>query len=200
MPHDASTSARVAFGLTRTTIRPISGPQRSTVLGMETTHRGRVESMLADARAEHDSLVARLPPALGASLPVDAQGVTEAIDYLAVEAGLSPAQRRALVSPHAVNPAVMHARVFGREPLARETVVASFVEGARVRADALAGLADEVGGETLGHEVRTLLIEHPPPAGLEGSGAEVDATLRATYAAQEQAALLIASALDGGVA
>ena len=38
----------------------------------------------------------------------------------------------------------MHARVFGRSSLTRDTVVASFVEGARVRADALVGLADAI--------------------------------------------------------
>jgi hypothetical protein len=162
---------------------------------MQTTHRGRVEALIADARADHESLVARLPSALGASLPVDAQGITQSIDYLATEAGLSLDERRALIQPHAVNPAVMHARVFGREPLTRETVVASFVEGARVRAEALAGLADAIGGEALGLEVRKLLVEHPPPTG--ASSADVDGALRATYAAQEGAALLIAGGLDG---
>jgi hypothetical protein len=66
--------------------------------------------------------------------------MTRAIDHLAAAAGLSPEERLALLRPHAVNPAVMHARVFGRAPLARETVIASFVDGARVRADALVGL------------------------------------------------------------
>ena len=117
---------------------------------MEGSHRSRVETLLADAAAEHESLMSRLPQDLQASLPVDAQGVTQAIDYLAAAAGMSVSERRALIRPHAVNPAVLHARVFGRAPLARETVIASFVEGARVRADALAALADTVGGEPLG--------------------------------------------------
>jgi hypothetical protein len=60
---------------------------------------------------------------------------------------LSEDERRALIRPHAVNPAVLHARVFGRAPLARETVMGSFVEGARVRADGLAALADTIGGD-----------------------------------------------------
>jgi hypothetical protein len=157
-------------------------------------HREHVEALLTDAAAEHASLIARVPPALQASLPVDAQGITRAIDYLATAAGLSPAERRALIRPHALNPAVLHARVFGGAPLARETVISSFVEGARVRADALAGLADAVGGEALGQEVRSLLVADPPPLGAGGQDA-VEA-LRATYAAHEQAAVAIAAHLD----
>jgi hypothetical protein len=161
---------------------------------MEPSHRDRVEALLTDAAAQHASLLTQLPPQLQASLPVDAQGVTQAIDHLATAAGMSPSERRALIRPHAVNPAVLHARVFGRAPLARETVIASFVEGARVRAEALAALADAVGGEPLGAEVRRLLVEHPPPTGADGP--DVVPALRATYAAHERAALLIASGLD----
>jgi hypothetical protein len=84
----------------------------------------------------------------------------------------------------------MHARVFGGAPLTRETVIASFVDGARVRADALAALADRVGGEALGAEVRTLLVEHPPPV------EDAIPALRETYVAQERAALRIATGLD----
>ena len=163
--------------------------------GMDGTHLDRVEALLRRTpAAEHASLIARLSPDLQASLPVDAQGVTQAIDHLATAAGLSVGERHALIRPHAVNPAVLHARVFGRAPLARETVIGSFVEGARVRADALAALADAVGGEPLGSEVRPLLIAHPPPAGAEG--ADVLPALRATYAAQERAAVTIADRLD----
>jgi hypothetical protein len=97
---------------------------------MQPTHRGRVEALLGDAAVEHASLLTQLSPELRASLPVDAQGVTRAIDHLAAGAGLSEDERRALIRPHAVNPAVLHARVFGRAPLARETVMGSFVEGA----------------------------------------------------------------------
>src|ERR1700722_18330549 len=163
---------------------------------MEGTHRAQVAAMLADAAAQHLGLLSRLPPELQASLPVDAQGLTQAIDHLATAAGLSESERRALIRPHAVNPAVLHARVFGYAPLARETVVASFVEGARVRADALAALADLVGGEPLGRRGRGMLVEHPPP--LDAHGPEVVAALRATYAAHERAALVIAAALDAG--
>jgi hypothetical protein len=157
-------------------------------------HREHVEALLRDAAAEHAGLIARVPPALQASLPVDAQGITRAIDYLATAAGLSPTERRALIRPHALNPAVLHARVFGGAPLARETVISSFVEGARVRADALAGLADAVGGEALGREVRSLLVADPPPLGADEQ--EAVAALRATYAAHERAAILIAEHLD----
>jgi hypothetical protein len=161
---------------------------------MEVSHRDRVEALLADAAAAHQSLMAVLPPEISASIPVDAQGVTQAIDHLAAAAGLSISERRELVRPHAVNPAVMHARVYGRAPLARETVIASFVDGARVRADVLASLADTIGGEPLGQQVRTLLVEHPPPA--DAGGDDVVSALRDTYDAHERAAILIASRLD----
>ena len=162
---------------------------------MDISHRARVEALLIDAAAEHASLISRLSPELRASLPVDAQGVTRAIDHLAAAAGLSESERRALVRPHAVNPAVLHARVFGPEPLAAGTVIGSFVEGARVRAEALTALADAVGGEPLGQEVRRLLVAHPPPAGADGH--DVVPALRATYAAHERAAVMIAASLDG---
>jgi hypothetical protein len=170
-----------------------SAARRKAVL--EETHRDRVQALLSAAAEDHADLIARLPPELSASLPVDAQGLTRAIDHLAVAAGLSPGERRALMRAHAVNPAVLHARVFGRAPLARETVIGSFVEGARVRADALAALADAVGGESLGSEVRKELVAHPPPAAAQGD--DVVPALRATYAAQERAALMIATSLDG---
>jgi hypothetical protein len=162
---------------------------------MDGTHRDRVEALLADAAAEHSSLLSRLPREMQASLPVDAQGLTRAIDHLASAAGLSEGERRVLIRPHAVNPAVLHARVFGFAPLTRETVIASFVEGARVRADALAGLADRVGGESLGREVRSLLVAHPPP--VRADAPDVEPALRATYTAHERAAIMIAESLDG---
>jgi hypothetical protein len=161
---------------------------------MALTHRARVETLLGEAAAEHDALLAGAPPELRASVPVDAQGITRAIDHLAAAAGLTAGERRALVLPHAVNPAVMHARVFGRAPLARATIVASFIDGARVRADALVGLADRIGGAPLGARVRALLAEHPPPLDADDPG--VVAALRGTYAAQERAAVVIAAGLD----
>jgi hypothetical protein len=153
-----------------------------------------VRRLLAEAAAAHDQLLRQLPAELQLSLPVDAQGVTQAIDHLAVAAGLTQAERLELIKPHAVNPAVLHARVFGRAPLARETVIGSFVDGARVRAEALGELADVVGGGELGAEVRGLLVASPPP--VESRGTEVVVELRATYAAQERAALIIAAHLD----
>jgi len=164
------------------------------VRGVDVSHRDRVEELLSEAAAEHARLIARLPSDLQASIPVDAQGVTEAIDHLASAAGLSEGGGGGGGGGGAGDPAVLHARVFGRAPLTRETVIASFVEGARVRADALAALADAVGGEPLGREVRGLLIAHPPP--LDADGDEVVAALRATYAAHERAAVLIATSLD----
>jgi hypothetical protein len=161
---------------------------------MPSTHRDYVEELLADAAADHAQLVAQLPEELRASLPVDALGVTRAIEHLAAAAGLSEEERLALIRPHAVNPAVLHARVFGPAPLARETVIGSFVEGARVRAGALTALAEAVGGEPLVLEVRTVLAADPPP--VRADAPDVVAALRATYAAQERAVILIADALD----
>ncbi len=164
---------------------------------MQTSNRSQVQKLLRDATADHVRLLSQLPPDLQASLPVDAQGVTEAIDHLAAAAGLSAEERRALILPHRLNPAVLHARVFGPAhpaPLARETVVASFVEGARVRADALSALADTIGGEQLGAQVRKLLVSHPPP--VDANGGDVVDALRATYAAHERAVVLIAARLD----
>ena len=163
-------------------------------MSMPTTHRDRVEAMLADAAARHAALLPQLPEHVRASLPVDAQGVTEAIDFLAEEAGFSSAERRTLIRPHAVNPAVMHARVFGGAPLAIGTVMGSFIEGASVRADALANVADAVGGAPLSAEVRSVLVEHPLP--LPDSGPAGVPALQAAYDAQERAVILIASRLD----
>jgi hypothetical protein len=161
---------------------------------MSEDHRRQVLALLGDAAAEHDRLRSAAPAEIRESLPVDAQGVTRAIDHIATAAGFSDADRHALIRPHGANPAVLHARVFGAAPLARETVIGSFVEGARVRADALTTLADSIGGEELGGEVRSLLSESPLPADL-GDGAAVQA-LRATYAAHERAAVMIAARLD----
>jgi len=161
---------------------------------MTSSHRDQVEALLAQARAEHDRLRAALPSPLRESLPVDAQGITRAIDYVASVAGFTVSQRRALVRPHAVNPAVLHARVFGGAPLAPETVIGAFVEGARVRADALAALADATGGDALGQEIRKLLTAHPPPVGTDDG--HVVSGLRDTYAAQERAVVRIATNLD----
>jgi hypothetical protein len=167
-------------------------------LAVSHVNRDRIEAVLADAAAAHETLVSALPAGLRASLPVDAQGVTQAIDLLATAAGLTDRERRDLVRPHALNPAVMHARVFGRAPLTRDTVIASFVEGARVRADAITALADTIGGEPLGHEVRRLLVADPLPVAADAEGAVP--ALQAAYAAHERAAVLIADYLDATAA
>jgi hypothetical protein len=160
---------------------------------MSMTHRAQVEAMLAAASERHAALLPSLSPEIRASLPVDAQGITEAIDFVADVAGLSATERRALIRPHAVNAAVMHARVFGGAPLAEGTIMGSFVEGARVRADALVNLADAVGGAELGAEVRELLVQNPLPVA-DGGLAGVPA-LRAAYDAQERAIVAIAARL-----
>jgi hypothetical protein len=160
------------------------------------TFQARVEAILAAAADQHAALLPELPPQIRASLPVDAQGITEAIDLLAEAAGLSEAARRTLIRPHAVNPAVMHARVFGGAPLGEGTIIGSFVEGARVRALALAELAEEVGGAALSEEVRAILVEHPLPLAEDGMAAIP--ALRESYAAQDRAVVLIARGLDEG--
>src|SRR6478735_6421507 len=50
------------------------------------------------------------------------------------------------------------------------------------------------GADALGAQVRALLAAHPPP--LTAEGPDVVGELRATYAAQERAALAIAAGLD----
>jgi hypothetical protein len=161
---------------------------------MTKTHRAQVEDMLAAATANHAALLPQLPPHVQVSLPVDAQGITEAIDFVAEAAGLSSDQRRTLIRPHAINPAVMHARVFGGAPLAAETIIGSFVEAASVRADALVQLADVIGGADLSTVVHTLLVEHPLPLADDGDAAIP--ALRDAYAAQEVAVVAIATQLD----
>jgi hypothetical protein len=150
------------------------------------THRREVEAILAGARAEHAALLDQLSPALRASLPVDATGITQAIDHLGEVAGLDLHDEQ--VQRHKTNSAVLHGRVFGRQPLSRDTVLAAFADGALVRADTLAHLAAAVGGEPLENEVEALLRAHPPNT--------TEAELRAAYTAQEGAALRIATHLD----
>src|SRR3954469_4308761 len=152
------------------------------------TYRLEVEAILAGARAEHRALLAHLSPELGASLPVDATGITQAIDHLAVAGGLSPEDVHGeQVRAHRTNAAVLHGRVFGRTPLGAATVLAAFVDGARVRADALTRLASAVGGAALEDEVSTLVAV--------GEVASPE-RLRELYAAHERAALAIAAHLD----
>ncbi len=150
------------------------------------THRLEVEAILAGARAERAALLDQLSPALRASLPVDATGITQAIDHLGEAAGLDLHGEQ--VQGHKTNSAVLHGRVFGRAPLSRDTVLAAFVDGAIVRAGMLSALAARVGGDSLEQEVSALFWDHPPAA--------AEPELRAAYEAQEQAALWIAEHLD----
>jgi hypothetical protein len=78
--------------------------------------------------------------------------------------------------------------------LTEETLMGSFVEGARVRAGALADLAEVVGGAAVGSEVRALLVGCPLP--LAGDGLAGVPALRDAYAAQERAVVAIAARLD----
>ncbi len=168
-----------------------------TLKSVVESHRARVEDLLSDAAAAHRDLLAVVPADVGASLPVDAQGITRAIDHLAEVAGFSYEDRRRLVQPHVVNPAVLHARVFGAAPLTAGTVIGAFVDGARVRADALIAVAQAVGDHNLVESVSRLLIDHPLPTPDEHSPGDDPAdALRDAYAAQEEAALLIARRLD----
>lgn len=164
---------------------------------MVASHLEHVEGLLAEAQAAHRALLESVSADVRASLPVDAQGITRAIDHIAGAAGFSPTERRQLVRPHAVNPAVLHARVFGAAPLTTGTVIGAFVDGARVRAEALVTLAETVGDQPLSQNVHALLIEHPlPTADGQESTTDTVTALRDAYAAQEQATRLIAAHLD----
>jgi hypothetical protein len=164
---------------------------------MATTHRQEVEAILAGAHAEHRALLERVSPALRASLPVDATGITQAIEHLAAAIGRSDELAAEQARRHRANPAVLHGRVFGRAPLSPDTVVAAFAEGARVREGILLELAQEIGGGELVDAVRSMLGEHPLPEAAPDADAEADAdAVRDAYAAQERAAVRIADALD----
>jgi hypothetical protein len=165
---------------------------------MATTHRHEVEAILAGARAEHRALLEQVSPALRASLPVDATGITQAIEHLAAAVGRSDELTAEQARRHRANPAVLHGRVFGRTPLSPDTVVAAFAEGARVREAILFDLAQGIGGEPLVDAVRATLDAHPVPDTTPGDpDTETDtAAVRDAYAAQERAAVLIAAELD----
>ena len=164
---------------------------------MAATHRQAIEAILAEARADHAALLEQLSPALRASLPVDASGITRAIDSLGRVVGLSERLREEQTRGHHANPAVLHGRVFGRTPLPRTTVLAAFAEGARVRESALLQLARAAGGTRLEAAVGELLASHPPGVDAD-DGVAAEAMLREAYGAQEAAAVRIAAHLDGG--
>jgi hypothetical protein len=157
-------------------------------------HRLQVEAILAGARAERAALLEHVSPELRASLPVDAVGVTQAIEHLAGLLGLADEIRGEQARGHQANPAVLHGRVYGRAPLSPDTVLAAFVAGARVRAEVLRELAAAAGGAALEREVVALLEQRPPPVAATDEAAVP--ALRDTYAAQEEAVVRIAAHLD----
>src|SRR3954467_13059913 len=114
------------------------------------THRSQVEAILAGARAERAALLDQLSPALRASLPVDATGISQAIDHLGAAAGLDLHEEQLRAAK--TNAAVLHGRVFGRSPLSPDTVKAAFEDGANARATTLEQLAGNVGGAVLARE------------------------------------------------
>jgi hypothetical protein len=161
----------------------------------EPTHVQEVEAILASTAAERRALLEAVSPALRASLPVDATGITQAIEHLATAVALGDELRAEQAEGHRANPAVLHGRVFGRAPLSPDTVLAAFVDGARVRAGVLGQLAEAIGGEDLAAEVRGELSAHPLP-GDEAGGEDATEALRDAYATQEGVVLVLAGALD----
>jgi hypothetical protein len=162
------------------------------------THRRQVEAILAGAAAERSALLEAVSPALRASLPVDATGITQAIEHLAAAVELADELRAEQAAGHRANPAVLHGRVYGRAPLSPDTVLAAFVDGARVRATVLAHLAQAIGGDPLAEQLRAVLAAHPLPTEDDPTRAADDTTLalQAAYAAQERAIVTLAAALD----
>jgi hypothetical protein len=160
----------------------------------EPSHAERIRAILDDARAQHAALLDRVGPELRASLPVDATGITQALAQLGTWLGIADELAADQAREHRANPAVLHGRVFGRAPLGTETVLAAFVDGARVRAGLLQRVAGAAGGDALAAEVAALLAADPPPADLAAPDAL--SQVRAAYAAQEAAVLRVAAALD----
>jgi hypothetical protein len=157
------------------------------------THRQEVEAILAGAAAERRALLEAVSPALRASLPVDATGITQAIEHLAAAVQLGDELRAEQAAGHRANPAVLHGQVFGRAPLSPDTVLAAFVDGARVRAGVLTHLAEAIGGAPLAAEVGAWLTADPLP---HGEDTDATAALQAAYAAQERAVVALAERLD----
>jgi hypothetical protein len=163
---------------------------------MAPTHVEEIEAILASTAAERRALLEAVSPALRASLPVDATGITQAIEHLATAVQLGDELRAEQAAGHRANPAVLHGRVFGRAPLSPDTVLAAFVDGARVRAGVLVQLAEAIGGGELAADVRAELTAHPLPGDDTGGDVATEA-LRDAYAAQERAVVTLAAALDG---
>jgi hypothetical protein len=160
----------------------------------EPSHADRIRALLDDARLQHAALLERVGPGLRASLPVDATGITQALAQLGAWLGIADELEADQAREHRANPAVLHGRVFGRAPLGAETVLAAFVDGARVRAGLLQRVAGAAGGEALAAQVAARLAADPPPADLAAPDALAE--LRASYAAQEACVVRVAQALD----
>jgi hypothetical protein len=157
------------------------------------TYRDEVQAILSGSAAEHRGLLEAVSPALRASLPVDATGIAQAIEHLAGAVELGDEVRAEQALGHRANPAVLHGRVFGREPLSPDTVLAAFADGARVREGVLVGLASAIGGDELAAQTRDVLDAAPPP---HTAGEDSIDALRAAYAAQERTVLTLAEHLD----
>jgi hypothetical protein len=159
-------------------------------------YRAELEHLIAQARIAHAELLERVPAGVRASLPVDATGVTQAIDVLAAALGVEAEIHARRDRLNRANPAVLHGRVFGRtEQLSPETVVAAFADGARVRRALLEQIAEAIGDDDLIAALDDLLDAHPPPDAGRPDGDEIE-RLRDAYAAQEGAVLLCAERLD----
>lgn len=159
-----------------------------------TSYRAEVDAILAGARAERAALLAAVSPELAASLPVDATGITQAIEHLATAVELRDELQAEQALGHRTNPAVLHGRVFGRAPLSPDTVLAAFADGARVRESVLEHLAQAIGGGELALRVRAALAQSPPPEVV--AGPEATDALRDAYAAQERVVSDLACELD----
>ena len=128
--------ADVHAGATWTTV--------GAAMAAEPTHVQEIEAILASTAAERRALLEVVSPVLRASLPVDGTGIAQAIEHLGAAVELAEELRAEQREGHRANPAVLHGRVFGRAPLSPDTVLAAFVDGARVRAarDHVAGRGD----------------------------------------------------------
>jgi hypothetical protein len=157
-------------------------------------HLGQLEELFARRRTEREELMATLPAEVRAWMPFDATAITEGIELLGTAVGIDAELKAARDAGNRANPAVLHGRVFGRgAPLSAETVLAAFVEGARVRRSLLARLAEVVDGAVLRNEVEELLDAHPVP---DPAADDAMSALDGVFAAQERAVLLCGERLD----
>ena len=88
----------------------------------------------------------------------------------------------------------MHARVFGRVPLARETVIGSFVGGRGCGPMRSHRSLTRPVARSSGSRSASCFVAYQPRQALTAQ--DVISQLRATYAAHERATLMIAAYLD----